>query len=100
MRASLSKRRWGAGAATSVGMWSLFVAPRRPRLERITLPLPAAHAHLAGLRIGFMTDTHIGPTFSPSSVMVSITLSGEAWSVIHILPFGGAIRVRLPWSRL
>jgi predicted MPP superfamily phosphohydrolase len=57
-----------AGSGATIGVWSLFVAPRRPRLERVTLPLTAAHAHLAGLRIGFITDTHIGPTFSPSDL--------------------------------
>jgi predicted MPP superfamily phosphohydrolase len=64
----------GAGAGAAVGVWSLLFAPRRPRLERITLPLPVAHAHLAGLRIGFITDTHIGPTFSPSDLAHAVEL--------------------------
>lgn len=35
--------------------------PYRPRLERTTLTLPRGHEQLAGLRIGFIADTHVGP---------------------------------------
>ena len=35
--------------------------PYRPRLEHTTLTLPRRHEQLAGLRIGFITDTHVGP---------------------------------------
>ena len=64
----------GAALAAVIGAWSLTVAPRRPRLERVSLPLPIAHYHLAGLRIGFITDTHIGPTFSPSDLRKAVEL--------------------------
>lgn len=37
--------------------------PYRPVLERITLTLPPGHEGLAGLTIGFVTDTHINPSF-------------------------------------
>lgn len=64
----------GAASAAAIGAWSLTVAPRRPRLERVSLPLPIDHKHLAGLRIGFFTDTHIGPTFSPSDLRRAVDL--------------------------
>lgn len=67
----------GGASGTAIGVWSLFVAPRRPRLERIDLPLPAAHKRLAGLRIGFITDAHIGPTFKPSDLERAITLLAD-----------------------
>ena len=38
-----------------------YVYPYRPVLERVSLPLPAEHAALDGIRIGFVTDTHVGP---------------------------------------
>jgi predicted MPP superfamily phosphohydrolase len=37
------------------------VEPFAPELERIDLPLPTGHNQLAGLRIGFVTDVHVGP---------------------------------------
>jgi predicted MPP superfamily phosphohydrolase len=37
------------------------VEPFSPELERIELTLPAGHDQLAGLRIGFVTDVHVGP---------------------------------------
>ncbi len=43
-------------------------------MERVTIPLPEAHEQLAGLRIGFITDTHIGPTFSPSDLQRAVGL--------------------------
>lgn len=37
------------------------VNPYRPVLERVEFPLPSGAETLDGLRIGFVTDTHIGP---------------------------------------
>jgi predicted MPP superfamily phosphohydrolase len=61
-------RGWlAAGAAGLLGapLATLALArhrwPYRPRLERIEVRLPAGHEALAGLRIGFVTDTHVGP---------------------------------------
>ena len=45
-----------------------YVNPYRPELERVELPLPAGHAGLAGLKIGFVTDTHVGPFISPEDL--------------------------------
>jgi predicted MPP superfamily phosphohydrolase len=55
------------GVASAVGLTMFeayearYVNPYRPGLERITIPAPAEHPGLAGLRIGFVTDTHVGP---------------------------------------
>jgi predicted MPP superfamily phosphohydrolase len=48
-----------AGIAT---YWRLrHINPYRPKLERIELRLPAGAERLDGMRIGFVTDTHVGP---------------------------------------
>lgn len=38
-----------------------YVNPYSPRLEEVSVTLPAGSEALAGLRIGFITDTHVGP---------------------------------------
>lgn len=63
-----------AASGAAVGGWSLAIAPRRPRLERITLPAPGDHRALAGLRIGFISDTHIGPTFRGRDLAPAVAL--------------------------
>lgn len=70
---------FGAGsvavASTAFVAWrSLRIAPRRPVLEQITFRLPSAHPELDGLRIGFITDTHIGPTFHPADLAPAVQL--------------------------
>lgn len=45
-----------------------YVNPYRPSLERISIALPPDYAGLAGLRIGFVADTHVGPFISPDDV--------------------------------
>jgi len=49
------------GLTAKTGYDALAVAPFRPELERVELPLPRGHEGLAGLRIGFVADTHVGP---------------------------------------
>lgn len=44
------------------------VNPYRPVLERIELTLPPGHDGLAGLTIGFVADTHVGPFIRPDDV--------------------------------
>lgn len=41
-----------------------FVLPFRPRINHQVVLLPREHAHLSGLRLAFVTDTHMGPIFS------------------------------------
>jgi predicted MPP superfamily phosphohydrolase len=58
-----------AALAGSFVVWhSRTRAPYQPRLERVTLPLPCGYEGLAGLRIAFVSDTHVGPTFSPDDL--------------------------------
>jgi uncharacterized protein len=53
---------FGALGASGVEAYqSRYVNPYRPRLERVSIPVPSEHPGLAGLRIGFITDTHVGP---------------------------------------
>lgn len=73
-RATLVASLVPAVAGVVIGWWSLAIAPRRPRLERISLSLPPEHAGLDGFRIGFITDTHIGPTFRPVDLASSVDL--------------------------
>lgn len=48
--------------------------PYRPVLERTELVLPAEHHALAGLRIGFVTDTHINPYFRRADLQRGVDL--------------------------
>ncbi len=45
-----------------------YVNPYRPQLERVSIPVPSNHPGLAGMRIGFITDTHVGPFISPDDL--------------------------------
>jgi predicted MPP superfamily phosphohydrolase len=42
------------------------VAPYRAEVAHVVVQLPRKHRHLAGLTIGFVTDTHVGPHFAAS----------------------------------
>ncbi|HEV2527262.1 MAG TPA: metallophosphoesterase [Thermomicrobiales bacterium] len=48
--------------------------PYRPVLERISFRLPVGHEALAGLRIGFITDTHLNPYFSRKDLERGLSL--------------------------
>src|SRR6476620_2593061 len=73
-------RRWPppaalAGLVGSIAYYRLrHVTPFRPRLERIELSLPPGAQELDGLRIGFVTDTHVGPFTSASDVRRGLAL--------------------------
>src|SRR5688500_13153594 len=58
----------GGAAAAGLTLFEAYAAryvnPYRPVLERVSIPAPAAHPGLAGIRIGFITDTHVGPFIS------------------------------------
>lgn len=54
-------------------------------LERISIPLPSEHRNLAGLRIGFLTDTHIGPTFRPADVAPAVHLLAQECPDVMLL---------------
>lgn len=57
-----------------MALWARFVAPYRPRLERVALPLPPGHEGLENLRIGFLTDTHAGPFVSKADLDRAVEL--------------------------
>jgi predicted MPP superfamily phosphohydrolase len=62
----------GGTAATGLTAFEAYAAryvnPYRPVLERVSIPVPAGHEGLAGLRIGFITDTHVGPFITPDDL--------------------------------
>jgi uncharacterized protein len=61
-------------AAGLIGYDAYAKAPFEPVLERIDLELPTAHAALAGLTIGFVADTHLGPAMGEDDVSRATTL--------------------------
>lgn len=64
-RSLLAGSAFGALLATGLSAGEVYAAryinPYRPQLERVSLPLPDGHESLDGLKIGFVTDTHVGP---------------------------------------
>lgn len=68
----------GVGAAAGLTVVeayeSRYVNPYRPVLERVSLPVPAEREGLAGLRIGFVTDTHVGPFITADDLARAIKL--------------------------
>lgn len=52
---------FGFVAGAFVAAYGRYMEPRRPRLERISIALPAGAEALDGLTIGFLTDLHYGP---------------------------------------
>jgi uncharacterized protein len=63
-------------AATAAGLahHARYTAPYRPVLERVALPVAEQHRGLTGLRIGFVSDTHVGPVFSAADVDRALAL--------------------------
>ncbi len=56
----------GAGLLTAGQAYAArYYNPYRPELTHVELTLPPGHEGLAGLRIGFVTDTHVGPFIKP-----------------------------------
>lgn len=64
-----------------------FILPFRPRITQLVVTLPRKHQHLDGLRIAFVTDTHVGPSFSADRLLpITEALQREK---PDILLFGG-----------
>ncbi len=64
-----------------------YINPYRPVLERTSLPLPPGHEPLDGFRIGFVTDTHVGPFINLDDLQRALNLlQGEQ---IDLLLLGG-----------
>lgn len=78
------RRSWARIAALIAGLVALMgggiawyarrVHPFRPRIEEIEIPLPPGAARLDGLRIAFVTDTHVGPHFPAEALEPAIAL--------------------------
>jgi hypothetical protein len=81
----------GAAAALGLAAKTSFdayaVNPFAPRLERIALALPPAHAHLASLTIGFVADTHVGPYVAADDVRRALALLTP--TTVDLALFGG-----------
>ena len=74
-----------AGAITAIV--ARFILPFRPQITQLVVTLPRKHQHLDGLRIAFVTDTHIGPSFSADRLLpITEALRREK---PDILLFGG-----------
>jgi predicted MPP superfamily phosphohydrolase len=54
-----------------------YVNPYRPILEQISIPVPAGHEGLTGMRIGFMADTHVGPFITADDLRRATALISE-----------------------
>ena len=77
----------GSAAAGSLVWRMRYQNPYRPVLERIPLRVPETHPNLAGLRIGFVTDTHINPYFRQGDLRRGIDLIAAEWP--DLVLFGG-----------
>ncbi len=59
----------------AVAYWRLrHVNPYNPVLERVELPVPANAEALDGMRIAFVTDTHVGPFTSATDIARGLRL--------------------------
>ena len=65
----------GLGVLSALGLTgracyeAYAVNPFTPLLERVELPVPRGHEALAGLKIGFVADTHVGPHITPDDIL-------------------------------
>lgn len=77
----------GIGAGMIAAIVARFILPFRPRVTHLVVTLPRKHQHLDGLRAAFVTDTHVGPSFSADRLLpITEALRREK---PDILLFGG-----------
>jgi hypothetical protein len=77
-----------AATLGAIAYWRIrHVNPYRPRLERVTLPLPPCANALDGMRIAFVTDTHIGPFTSAADLRRGVSLFDD--EPIDLVLLGG-----------
>jgi len=55
-----------SGLATA--LYARYIEPRLLRLTHVNIQLPRRHAHLNGLTVAFVTDTHVCPTYSATNL--------------------------------
>jgi predicted MPP superfamily phosphohydrolase len=87
VKPALSMAAVAGGMALGLAHRARHTALYRPVLERHTLSAPANHPGLAGLRLGFFTDPHIGPLMSSSDVERALGVLFAASP--HLLLLGG-----------
>jgi predicted MPP superfamily phosphohydrolase len=69
---------FGAAAVSGVEAYQArYVNPYAPQLERVSIPVPPGHGSLAGLRLGFIADTHVGPFVSADDLARATALLAE-----------------------
>lgn len=71
----------------AIALYARRVHPFRPRIERIDIPLPPGAERLEGVRIAFVTDTHVGPHFPAAALDRAIALVEQ--SQPDLVLFGG-----------
>ena len=64
----------GAVAGGGLVWWMRYRNPYRPELERVSLTVADTHPDLAGMRIGFVADTHINPYFRQRDLQRGVDL--------------------------
>ena len=77
-----------AGGLTAYEIYQArYVNPYAPVLERIEIAVPAGSEDLAGLRIGFITDTHVGPFIDIDDLIRALDLIRA--ETPHLILLGG-----------
>lgn len=74
LRGTIGALAVGAAAASPMLLRARYAAPYRPRLERVEVAIPAMGRELAGLRIGYFTDAHLGPMTAAEDVERGLSL--------------------------
>jgi predicted MPP superfamily phosphohydrolase len=74
-------------AGIACAIYARFIHPLQLRIRHVIVQLPRTHRHLDGITMAFVSDTHIGPTFSASSLESTIQTLRRAKP--DIVLFGG-----------
>lgn len=77
----------GVLAGAGVAFYARRIHPFAPRLEEIEIRLPPGAERLDGIRIVFVTDTHVGPHFPATALEPTIRLVEAA--APDLVLFGG-----------
>lgn len=64
-----------------------WLNPYRPKLERVSIPLPPEFDGLSGLKIGFVTDLHAGPFIDETNLRRATSLIAD--EAPDLILFGG-----------
>ncbi|MBC8138411.1 MAG: metallophosphoesterase [Fibrella sp.] len=68
------------GASVLGGLWGYagLWEPNRPRLESVSLTLPNLPSEFDGVRIAFLSDLHLQPSFGPEHLAPTLSLVQDA----------------------